>query len=73
LRRRSGAQLRECWHPSLYGSIARRTNSTDDSMRSSLMPANGRTADGDAASVRLRPIRSHQFVPIWATTEQTQE
>ncbi|UKA56310.1 hypothetical protein LFT45_10640 [Arthrobacter sp. FW305-BF8] len=34
---------------------------------------NGRTSDDDAASARVLPIQSQQFVPIWATTEQTEE
>lgn len=37
------------------------------------MPANGRTTDDYAASARVLPIQPHQFVPIRATTEQTEE
>jgi hypothetical protein len=42
-------------------------------MRSNLVPANGRTADDYAARTRVLPIQSQQFVPIRATTEQTEE
>jgi hypothetical protein len=31
------------------------------------MPANGQTTDGYAASARVLPIQSHQFVPIRAS------
>jgi len=37
------------------------------------MPVNGRTTDDYAASARVLPIQSYQFVPIRATTEQAEE
>jgi threonine synthase len=34
---------------------------------------NGRTTDDYDASAPVLPLQYHQFVPIWATTEQTEE